>query len=271
MSRRRGGPPAHRPSGRGPGCGFASDHAIPTPNPAGGGFGLGSGSHVWFLPKLGRRGIKLRRHQGPTAGGVLNPSRALSEELTHRATATRCCCPAWAAEPRNRKSREWMRAPLRCSQAPKALPRAANPGNGVGPWDAGVCRALRALAIRSPSPHRVTHREPPPHYPLPSPPSAPSSLVPSARRVPSPHEGDGTTPTLARTELLIPLTAEHGVETCPGAGRARAEGVVAAGWIEPSQRNSSTAHTDWESGLLAAAPGCDPNHATIGARRSTVS
>ena len=42
----------------------------PTPNPAGGGFGLGSGSHVWFLPKLGRRGIKLRRHQGPTGGGV---------------------------------------------------------------------------------------------------------------------------------------------------------------------------------------------------------
>ena len=38
VTRRRGGPPAHRPSGRGPGCGFASDHAIPTPNPAVGGF-----------------------------------------------------------------------------------------------------------------------------------------------------------------------------------------------------------------------------------------
>ena len=38
VTRRRGGPPAHRLSGRGPGCGFASDHAIPTPNPAGGGF-----------------------------------------------------------------------------------------------------------------------------------------------------------------------------------------------------------------------------------------
>ena len=40
VTRRRGGPPAHRPSDRGPGCGFASDHAIPTPNTAGGGFGL---------------------------------------------------------------------------------------------------------------------------------------------------------------------------------------------------------------------------------------
>ena len=30
------------------------------------------GSPVWFLPKLGRRGIKLRRKQGPTAGGVRN-------------------------------------------------------------------------------------------------------------------------------------------------------------------------------------------------------
>ena len=35
---RRGGPPAHRPSGRGPGCGFTSDHAIPTPSQAGGAF-----------------------------------------------------------------------------------------------------------------------------------------------------------------------------------------------------------------------------------------
>ena len=29
-----------------------------------------SGSPVWFLPKLGRRGIKLRRKQGPTSWGV---------------------------------------------------------------------------------------------------------------------------------------------------------------------------------------------------------
>jgi len=39
VTRRRGGPPAHRPSsGRGPGCGFASDHAIATPSQAGGAF-----------------------------------------------------------------------------------------------------------------------------------------------------------------------------------------------------------------------------------------
>ena len=70
VSRRRGGPPAYRPSGRGPGCGFASDRAIPPPSQAGVGFVLWLGSPVWFLAKLGRRGIKLRRHQGPTSGGV---------------------------------------------------------------------------------------------------------------------------------------------------------------------------------------------------------
>ena len=43
VTRRRGGPPAHRPSGRGPGCGFAPDRAIPPPpSQAGVGFGLGS-------------------------------------------------------------------------------------------------------------------------------------------------------------------------------------------------------------------------------------
>ena len=46
-------------------------HRIQPPSQAGAGFGLGSGSPVWFLPKLGRRGIKLLRHQGPTAGGVI--------------------------------------------------------------------------------------------------------------------------------------------------------------------------------------------------------
>ena len=42
MSRRRGGLPAHRPSGRGPGCGGASNGANGPPNPAGGAF-------VWFI------------------------------------------------------------------------------------------------------------------------------------------------------------------------------------------------------------------------------
>ena len=70
VSRRRGGPPAHRPSGRGPGCGFAPDRAIAPPSQAGVGFGLWLGSPVWFCRSLGRREIKLRRHQGPTSGGV---------------------------------------------------------------------------------------------------------------------------------------------------------------------------------------------------------
>ena len=38
VTQRRGGPPAHLPSGRGPGCGFASDRAIPPPAQAGGAF-----------------------------------------------------------------------------------------------------------------------------------------------------------------------------------------------------------------------------------------
>ena len=42
VTRRRGGPPAHRPSGRGPGCGGASCGAIGPPNPAGGAF-------VWLV------------------------------------------------------------------------------------------------------------------------------------------------------------------------------------------------------------------------------
>ena len=65
MARRRGGPPAYQPSGRGPGCGFASDRAT-----AGVGFGLWLGSPVWFCWSLGQREIKLRRNQGPTAGGI---------------------------------------------------------------------------------------------------------------------------------------------------------------------------------------------------------
>ena len=38
VTRRRGGPPAHRPSGRAPECGFASDRSIPLPSQAGGAF-----------------------------------------------------------------------------------------------------------------------------------------------------------------------------------------------------------------------------------------
>ena len=71
LTRRCGGPPAHLPSGRGPGCGFASDRAIPPPSQAGVGFGLWLGSPVWFCCSLWQREIKLRRNKGPTAGGVV--------------------------------------------------------------------------------------------------------------------------------------------------------------------------------------------------------
>ena len=51
-------------------CAPGGDRAILPPSQAGVGFGLWLGSPVCFLPKLGRRGIKLRRKQGPTGGGV---------------------------------------------------------------------------------------------------------------------------------------------------------------------------------------------------------
>ena len=45
-------------------------HRTQPPSQAGVGFGLWLGSPGWFLPKLGRRGIKLRRKQGPTSWGA---------------------------------------------------------------------------------------------------------------------------------------------------------------------------------------------------------
>ena len=90
MTRRRGSPPAHRPSGRDPGCGFASDRAIPPPSQAGVGFGLWLGSPVWFCWSLGQREIKLRRNQGPTAWGV-----ALAKERSRKFPPPRA--PCWPA------------------------------------------------------------------------------------------------------------------------------------------------------------------------------
>ena len=57
-ARRLAGPVANA---REVGSGVALERAIAPPSQAGVGFGLGSGSPVWFLRKLGRRGIKLRR------------------------------------------------------------------------------------------------------------------------------------------------------------------------------------------------------------------
>jgi len=46
---------------------------------------LGSGSPVWFLAELGRRGMKLRRHhQGPNAGGAHSPWDLREERATSR-------------------------------------------------------------------------------------------------------------------------------------------------------------------------------------------
>ena len=39
---------------------------------------MGLGSPVWFLRGLWRRGIKLQRHQGPTAGGVCDIAQSRS-------------------------------------------------------------------------------------------------------------------------------------------------------------------------------------------------
>ena len=70
-------------------------HGVTPPHPtakqswgAGVGFGLGSGSLVWFLPELGRRGVKLRRHEGPTGGGVCG--RAVVCELANQLLAELC-------------------------------------------------------------------------------------------------------------------------------------------------------------------------------------
>ena len=52
---------------------IARDRRIPPPSQAGVGFGLWLGSPVWFCRSIGQHEIKLRRHQGPTAGGVLPP------------------------------------------------------------------------------------------------------------------------------------------------------------------------------------------------------
>ena len=46
VTRRRGGPLAHQPSGRGPGCGGASEREIGSPNPVGGGFASGMRSEL---------------------------------------------------------------------------------------------------------------------------------------------------------------------------------------------------------------------------------
>ena len=71
VTRRRGGPPAHRPSGRGPGCGFASDHAIPTPNPAGGGFVCIRQREIRNLLHVNSAERKLLPKKRITTGGVL--------------------------------------------------------------------------------------------------------------------------------------------------------------------------------------------------------
>ena len=54
----------------------APDRAIPPPTQAGVGFGLWLGSPVWFCSNIGQREIKLRRHQGPTGGGMNYFSRS---------------------------------------------------------------------------------------------------------------------------------------------------------------------------------------------------
>ena len=56
---------------------IARDRRTPPPSQAGVGFGLWLGSPVWFCRSIWRHEIKLRRHQGPTAGGVFWPRKKI--------------------------------------------------------------------------------------------------------------------------------------------------------------------------------------------------
>ena len=135
MTRRRGDPPAHRPSGRGPGCGFASDRAIPPPSQAGVGFGLGSVScsllqprkrNVFFVitfpPGIiygGSFGIALnlttRRHPrlGLVSGSSCDPTQIHIRGLCH-----------WAGEPAGHLGAE---SPSRRTARPASARKTSSP------------------------------------------------------------------------------------------------------------------------------------------------
>ena len=88
VTQRRGGPPAHRPSGRGPGCGFASDRAIPPPSQAGVGFGLGVSKPQFIAPRTlatsGRRpGVRAKRAACGVAGRQVWGQAGARKPYTH--------------------------------------------------------------------------------------------------------------------------------------------------------------------------------------------
>ena len=94
VSRRRGGPPAHRPSGRGPGCAFASDHAIPTPNPARGGFVCIRQRQPRVSPHVNGAEVKLLTKNQRSAGGVVTGPQLgslLLSPVDRRELPSVCC------------------------------------------------------------------------------------------------------------------------------------------------------------------------------------
>ena len=70
LTRRCGGPPAHLPSGRGPGYGGASEREIGQPNPVGGGFASGMRSGIPNSLRGKFVEIKLFKKKKPTTWGV---------------------------------------------------------------------------------------------------------------------------------------------------------------------------------------------------------
>ena len=82
VTRRRGGALAHRPSGGGPGCGFASDRAIPPPSQAGSAFVLLSKTRFRSSPHKKFQGEKLLRKKRFMSRAVPPPRHTVSRGWT---------------------------------------------------------------------------------------------------------------------------------------------------------------------------------------------
>jgi hypothetical protein len=97
LTRRCGGPPAHLPSGRGPGYGGASEREIGQPNPVGGGFASGMRSGIPNSLRGKFVEIKLFQKNQPTTWGVPaghlgadSPSRRAAEHASAKRTKPPC-------------------------------------------------------------------------------------------------------------------------------------------------------------------------------------
>ena len=83
LTRRCGGPPAHLPSGRGPGYGGASEREIGQPNPVGGGFA--SGMRTGIPKRLRGKFVekKLFQKNQPTTWGVPHTTQKQHTHTQH--------------------------------------------------------------------------------------------------------------------------------------------------------------------------------------------